>query len=151
NQQRLFASYSADRGFLQLVGRRDPKVLLEWAGRRSDAVDLAMESGDARLALDAVAARGKAMPPVWNKAYTALASLYYNKQAPDASAIYRDLLGDLPIGQRLGKPVDRRARLAGDVWFYFGSRFGEYLALRKAAGADDFIPATLEQHPGQPE
>jgi Flp pilus assembly protein TadD len=151
NQRRVWERTGVMSTFLDVAARRDPKLLLGYALRLAQAVDVAMDTGDAQLALDAIAARGRVQPPVWAKAYTALASLYYYKQAPDATALYRDLLFDATIGDRLAHPVDRRERLAGDVWYYYGARFGEYLAVRKSAGADDFLPASIEAHPGDPE
>ena len=40
-------------------------------------------------------------------------------------------LGDDTIGVRLSKPVDRDQQLAGNTWFYYGSRYGEYLGTTK--------------------
>jgi tetratricopeptide (TPR) repeat protein len=56
-------------------------------------------------------------------------------------------LGDGTIGDRIGKPVDRNNQLAGDIWFYYGSRYGEYLSATKQGSPDDFLTAALEQSP----
>ena len=56
-------------------------------------------------------------------------------------------LGDEPISARLGKPVDRNQQLAGNAWFYYGSRYGEYLGVTKLGHPEDFLPAILEQSP----
>jgi len=58
-----------------------------------------------------------------------------------------DALGDKPIGERLGKPVDRNNQLAGDIWFYYGSRYGEYLGDLKRGTPEDYLPAGLEKSP----
>jgi tetratricopeptide (TPR) repeat protein len=37
--------------------------------------------------------------------------------------------------------------LAGDVWFYYGSRYGEYLGTLKKGDPEDFLPAEIEHTP----
>ena len=56
-------------------------------------------------------------------------------------------LGDDPIGVRLARPVDRAQQLAGNTWFYYGSRYGEYLGTAKLGDPEDFLPAILEESP----
>ena len=51
----------------------------------------------------------------------------------------------MTIGARIGKPVDRNAQLAGDIWFYYAGRYGEF------AGNADFLPAMVEAAPGRSE
>ena len=41
--------------------------------------------------------------------------------------------------------------MAGDQWFYYGDRYGEYLAVTKQPGAEDFYPARIEATPGRPD
>ncbi len=94
-----------------------------------------------------VQARGKARPPVWNKAYNALVGLYFAEPAPDVNNTFLAALGDDPIGVRLARPVDRAQQLAGNTWFYYGSRYGEYLGTTKLGNAEDFLPAILEESP----
>jgi tetratricopeptide (TPR) repeat protein len=60
-------------------------------------------------------------------------------------------LGDMTIGPRIARPVDRDRQLAGDVWFYYGSRYGEYLTAAKQSGAEDYLPAMVEGTPGRSE
>src|SRR5208282_3548364 len=54
---------------------------------------------------------------------------------------------DNTIAERLAKPVDRTQQLAGSIWFYYGSRYGEYLGTTKQGSPEDFLPAMLEQSP----
>ena len=42
-------------------------------------------------------------------------------------------LGDNTIAERLAKPVDRTQQLAGNIWFYYGSRYGEYAGVTNKA------------------
>jgi len=56
-------------------------------------------------------------------------------------------LADGTIGQRLSRTGDRKQGLAGDVWFYYGSRYGEYLGTVKKGDAEDFLPAEIEHTP----
>ncbi|MGH9664612.1 MAG: hypothetical protein ACRD9L_09340, partial [Bryobacteraceae bacterium] len=62
--------------YLALLCRRQPRDLVAFAATQNNAVETAVVEGNLPLALDAVAARGVALPPVWTKAYTALAGLY---------------------------------------------------------------------------
>jgi tetratricopeptide (TPR) repeat protein len=84
---------------------------------------------------------------VWGKSYTALVGLYFTETSPAVNNAFLNVLGDAPIGERLGKTVDRNAQLAGDVWFYYGSRYGEYLGDTKQGAPEDYLPAVLEQSP----
>lgn len=149
--ERIFGQVPETRRYLEIVGRGDPAKLLQWAGQRDDAADLAVASGNPAVALQAVAARGAARPPVWTRAYDALTSLYYWNAVPDASASFRQFLGAGTIGERLGKPVDHNQQLAGSVWFYYGARFGAYLELQQRPEAEDYLPAELEENPGRPD
>ncbi len=66
---------------------------------------------------------------------------------PEVNNAFLAALGDDPIGVRLAKPVDRDQQMAGNIWFYYGSRYGEYLGISKQGNPEDFLPAILEQSP----
>ncbi len=117
------------------------------SGLRNSAANIAMGGDDAGLALKAIAARGRGLPPVWTKAYTGLGGLFFARTSPDIAGAFQSALGSPTVGDEVGHPVDRAQQLAGDVWFYYGSRYGEYLALAKAANAEDYLPAALEGRP----
>src|SRR5258708_27318923 len=102
-------------------------IAANWNFWGEQDADFVVANGDAALVHTRVAAGGRVRPPVWSKAYNALAGLYFAEPAPEASNIFLAALGDNTIAERLGKPVDRNAQLAGDIWFYYGSRYGEYL------------------------
>ena len=91
--------------------------------------------------------RGPSTGPMWTNAYTALAGLYLESNAVPVRAAFPALLGDMTIGSRIGKPVDRNHQLAGDLWFYYGGRYGEYLGTIKQSGAEDYLPAMVEARP----
>jgi tetratricopeptide (TPR) repeat protein len=99
------------------------------------------------LSHSVVAVRGQARPPVWSKSYNALVGLYYAEPTADVNTAFLGVLGDNTIAERLAKPVDRRQQLAGNTWFYYGSRYGEYLGATKQGSPEDFLPAILEQSP----
>jgi Flp pilus assembly protein TadD len=112
------------------------------------ATNFAVVSGDEKLAYAAIRAHGASLPPVWTKAYIGLTGLYYADGAADVNAAFLDILDDRPIGERLGQKLDRDQQLAGDVWFYYASRYGEYLAATHQGSPEDYLTATLEQSPG---
>src|SRR5262249_5558194 len=102
-----------------------------------------------QMTQQAVAARGPKVGPLWTRAYTSLGGLYYATNAAPVQTAFTGLLGDMTIGSRIGKPVDRTQQLAGDLWFYYGSRFGEYLDAAKQIGSADYLPAMVEATPAR--
>lgn len=141
----------AQKRLLDLLLNRRPQELVQfaasWTPWGEQAADFAVGNGDAALAHAVVSARSRGRAPVWSDAYDALTGLYFAETAPEVSANFLSALGDRTIGERLGKPVDRNRQLAGDVWFYYGSRYGEYLGVTKQGNAEDFLAAVLEQSP----
>jgi cellulose synthase operon protein C len=113
-------------------------------------VNYTLSRGSAALAQQAITARGAVLAnPLWTQAYTSLAGLYFTSNAAPVNAAFNNILGDMTIGSRVGKPLDRDKQLAGDQWFYYGGRYGEYLSAIKQPGADDYLPAPIEATPGQ--
>ncbi len=90
--------------------------------------------------------------PVWTNAYAGLAGLYFGSTAPEVPAAFQKALGTPLIQERLGKPVDRNTQLAGNIWFYYGQRYGEYLRdAGQSQAADDYLWSELEGRAGDPE
>ena len=139
--------------FFQLLLERRPQDLVaitaNWSGPASEkAASYVVANGGAGLSHSVVVVRGKSRPPVWSKSYLALVGLYYAEPTPDVNNAFLSILaGDVPIGARLAKPVDRSQQLAGNTWYYYGSRYGEYLGTAKQGDPEDFLPAILEQSP----
>ena len=158
NELRLLASVPPEylggevqTRFFDLLLEKQPQRLVQlassWDQVGEMAADFAIRNGDAKLAHAVVAARGHSRPPVWGIAYTALVGLYFGEPSLEVNSSFLSALGDQPIGERLGRPVDRNNQLAGDVWFYYGSRYGEYLGDLKRGTPEDYLPAGLEQSP----
>lgn len=140
------------RRLFQLLLQKQPQDLIhlasEWnAGWGEQAADYAVAHGTPAFSHTVVLARGKARLPVWSKAYNALVGLYFAEPTPDVNNAFLAALGNDSIGVRLSKPVDRNQQLAGNTWFYYGSRYGEYLGTAKLGDAEDFLPAVLEESP----
>jgi tetratricopeptide (TPR) repeat protein len=105
-------------------------------------------NGENDLALAGIAARSNGMPPVWRKAYTGLTGLYLREHISPVRASFAGALGgDATIGERIAHPADRDEQLAGEVWFYYGSRYGEYLDEEKDAQAEGYLESELEHTP----
>ena len=139
--------------YFELLFTQRREELIDIAGTRKSpwyntATSFAVASGDKTLAYAAIRAHGASLPPVWTKAYIGLTGLYYADGAADVNAAFLDILDDRPIGERLGQKLDRDQQLAGDVWFYYASRYGEYLAATHQGNPEDYLPAALEQSPG---
>ena len=143
---------SHEKRLFQLMLPRTPDALVStasaWKRAWADsAADYVVENGGPALSHQVVQGRASARPPVWGKSYNALVGLYYSEQTPEINNAFVAALGDQTIGDRLGKPIDRNQQLAGDIWYYYGSRYGEYLALQKRPEAEDFLPSELEHSP----
>ena len=136
--------------YLELLLKRQPDRLIALAasggGSRVDnrAANYAVARGGVDLALRAVAARGRRLPPVWTKAYRGLVGLHYSRLAPEIDDAFAEILDSGAISQRIGQPLDRDQELAGDLWYYYGARYGEYLLLDGRPEAEDYLPSLLE-------
>ena len=114
----------------------------------NEVAQFLVANGENDLALAGIAARSNGMPPVWKKAYTGITGLYLREHTQPVRASFEGALGgDLTIGERIAHPADRDAQLAGEVWFYYGSRYGEYLDEEKDAQAEGYLEAELEHTP----
>src|SRR5439155_1257924 len=119
------------------------------SGLRNSAADFAVANGTPEVALRGVAARGQSLPPVWSKVYTGLVGLHYRVPTPEIHEAFLTALGKGAVGDRIGKSVDRNQQLAGDLWFYYGTRYGEFLRLTGQGNPEDYLPAELEHTPGR--
>jgi predicted negative regulator of RcsB-dependent stress response len=73
--------------------------------------------------------------------------LYYSDASPAVNSAYQQALDTRTIGERVAKPANRDEMLAGNVWFYYGARYGEYLSITHSGNPEDYLPATLEGSP----
>ncbi|MFZ1083368.1 MAG: hypothetical protein WAN35_00230, partial [Terracidiphilus sp.] len=114
----------------------------------NEAAQFLVANGKTDLAMAGIAARSSKMPPVWKKAYTGLTGLYLREHTPLVRENFASALGGgATIGERIAHPVDRDEQLAGEVWFYYGSRYGEYLDEEKDAQAEGYLESELEHTP----
>src|SRR5262249_33321142 len=134
-----------------LLLKKNPQQLVQYAAQWTpwgrSAGDFVLARGTTELAHAVVSARGHARPPVWTKSYTALAGLYFAENQPQVNTAFLSALGDETIGDRIGKKLNRDEQLAGDIWFYYGSRYGEYLRYTKQGAPENFLPSELEHSP----
>ena len=146
-------SGAAQNRYFELLLARNPQRLLhlssEANGRGYAAVNFIVAHSDAKLALPAVDARGASEAPVWRHAYTALVGLYFANSSPQVQSAFRTALAEASIGERLAMTADRKQSLAGDVWFYYGSRYGEYLGATKKGDPEEYLPAEVEHTPAR--
>ncbi|MBV8629686.1 MAG: hypothetical protein JOZ83_02095, partial [Silvibacterium sp.] len=142
----------ARQRYYSLLLSENPQKLLALAREgppemRDAAAQYAILHAQPSIALEAVGARGSGLPSVWTAGYTALTGFYLNQLNSSTADAFRTVLGDGNIGDRIGKPVDRNQQLAGDVWFYYGSRYGEFVSLTSGPEAADYLPSGLELQP----
>jgi predicted Zn-dependent protease len=134
--------------YFQLLLDARPGDLVTLAAHSDAAADFLVRHAPAERALAGVTARATGRPAVWRDAYTALTGLYLRERTPEVrSGFIRALDADATIGDRVAHSPDRSAHLAGDVWYYYGSRFAEYLDLDSDPRADDFLDSELELAP----
>lgn len=138
--------------YYQLLLARDPQLLIALAASEDSAAQFAVRHGNRDQALAAVAARSANQPPVWKSSYTALAGFYVSDFQPQIGDAFSTALNaEATIGERISHPANRDEHLAGEVWFYYGSRYGEFLDAVKDRDADDFLPSGLEHAPENPQ
>jgi tetratricopeptide (TPR) repeat protein len=147
---------SNDTRYMELLLAMRPQSLIKKA---SDTVGTQKQFGDSVTqflvangkpdqAMAGVAARSANMPPAWKKAYTGLTGLYFRQHTAQVHEAFNGALGGDPtIGERMAHPADRDEQLAGEVWFYYGSRYGEYIDEEKDAQAEGYLEAELEHTP----
>ncbi|HZI55785.1 MAG TPA: hypothetical protein VFF39_03365, partial [Verrucomicrobiae bacterium] len=137
--------------YFELLLVRSPQQLVQLSaqpdGRGDAAVNFLLAHADAKLVLPAIDVRSATEPAVWRSAYVALAGLYFVDGSVPVQNAFATALADGTIGQRLSRTGDRKQGLAGDVWFYYGSRYGEYLGTVKKSDPEDFLPAEIEHTP----
>jgi cellulose synthase operon protein C len=139
--------------YFELLLEREPQRLVALAGSgqlriRDAAANFVVGHGTFDQALAAVRARGQGMPPVWTPAYSALVGLHFARYDTPTTTAFTTVLGAPTVDDRL-KPANRSLQLAGDTWFSYSSRFGEYLTFAKMSGASDYLPGPLERTPAR--
>jgi hypothetical protein len=138
-----------DRNLALLAAHQPDELLAVVRGNasadvRNRAVQFAIAGDRNPLAYAAVLGRGAALPPVWARAYTALAGQYFDEHAPAIDAAFRRR-SIRTIGDRLKTPLKPDSVIVGSVWFSTcGGRYGEYLAAGKSIAAGEWLPASLE-------
>jgi hypothetical protein len=138
--------------FYQLLLARHPGQLIALARSQDSAAQFVVRHGSHAQAVAAVAARSSSRAPVWSSAYTALAGLYQGDFDPEIGQAFSTALGaDETIGDRIAHPTDRNQQIAGETWFYYGSRYGEFLDAANDPRAEDFLPSQLENAPQSPQ
>jgi tetratricopeptide (TPR) repeat protein len=145
--------FNGDTHYMELLLAARPLDLV-WLGTgktTSTAYEVEkflLANGKPDLVLSGIAARSHGLPPVWKKAYTGLAGLYLRTHTPQVHDAFSGALGgDATIGERVAHPVNRDEQLAGEVWFYYGSRYGEYLDAEKDSQAEGYLESELEHTP----
>ncbi|HYP06633.1 MAG TPA: tetratricopeptide repeat protein [Bryobacteraceae bacterium] len=93
------------------------------------------------ITLRMIGALSTQKPPVWNKAYTALTGVYFKDKRPAVTTAFEGVLGARTVGEQIAAKADRNAVAVGDVWFYYGARYGEF------ANSEEFLASELEGRP----
>ncbi len=148
-----------EQHFFALLLAHDPDRLVSIArtggpARRNAAANFALANAPWEIVQKVIAARSTSEEAIWPRAYVALAGLYFGGDQPDVNDAFVGALNPKRIGELVGtqgagaKPEERSAPLAGSLWFYYGSRYGEYLGATHQKQFNDYVPAQLEAAPG---
>lgn len=134
--------------YYKLLLNQKPQELIRMATGNDSAVQYLVENGTPDQALAGIAGRAQRRKQVWKSAYTGLTGLYLREYRPEINSAFASALNaDATIGDRVDHPADRDQQLAGQVWFYYGSRYGEYLDDEKDPRAQDYLESELEHTP----
>ncbi|MBV9266202.1 MAG: hypothetical protein JO061_08550, partial [Acidobacteriaceae bacterium] len=157
-----FANAGDTQAELRLIsysGPQYPRLFLEWAGgnltenvarlatispRQADAViQYLISDGSEAAVFESIAARGRSSGALWKNSYTAMAGLYLLSADARVPNAFEAVLGPRTVGGELTNQA-RQNSLEGGDWFYYASRFGEYLGHRGDAAREDFLPSAVE-------
>lgn len=122
--------------------RQPGKERLDFANQLTQSI---IERGGEGAAFQAVSARGGSQGPLWTNAYTALTGLYYQSAKSNVTQAFATVLGPRTVGEQLTRKAMPSDSLSGDTWFYYASRYGEYL--RNDSSADEYLAAEPESAP----
>ncbi len=142
-----------DRYFAQLAAGR-PQELMDiirttrFRTVADRAIEAAIATDHPDLAIAALRESGRSLGPLWTNAYTALTGVYFDDRSAPVANAFTGILDTRTIGERLRTPPARDQMLTGPVWFYYAARFGEYLERASNADAQIYLPASLEEAPG---
>jgi hypothetical protein len=137
--------------FYKMLLEHRPEELLTRAQAGDSAAQYLVRNGSPAEAFAAVAGRSAARSPVWKDAYIALTGLYLRQNKPAVNDAFREALAvDASIGNRIDHPADRKRQLAGAVWFYYGSRYADYLDVDNNPQREEYETSELEATPGNP-
>jgi cellulose synthase operon protein C len=143
------SSWGGTPRYYELLLSARPQTLLSRA-RADEVAQFVLANGSADQAFAAIETRSSHMPAVWKSAYTGLTGLYLRDHRSAVRQAFQDALApERTIGERMDHPTDRDKQLAGDLWFYYSSRYGEYLDELKDTSAESFLEAELEHAPSQ--
>ena len=134
--------------YYRLLWNQQPQQLAALASSQDAAVQFMVRNSRVDEAIAAIAARSAGRPSIWKSAYIGLAGFYLHDQEPDVRDGFTTALGaELTIGERVAHPADRDHQFTGEIWFYYGSRYGEFLDDFKDPNAEDFLESELEHTP----
>jgi tetratricopeptide (TPR) repeat protein len=108
---------------------------------RSGLTDVVYRIANADITLKMIGVLAPAHPPVWSRAYTALSGVYFNDRQPAVLTAFDSVLGPRTIGAQIAVKADRSQQAVGDVWFYYGARYGEF------TNSEEFLASELEGRP----
>jgi len=153
NELRVRSSLEGASGvserYLALLLKRDQSRLIELAGEEhaaDAAMNYAVAHADESVALRALGVRGEHRNSVWRSSYRALVGLYFADTGSGTDGAFHTALGDDTIGERLANPADREHTLAGDAWYYYGTRYAVFRMSGGPGDAEDFAASQLEQN-----
>jgi tetratricopeptide (TPR) repeat protein len=149
--------------YLQLLLKQDVAGFESFTAADTDkaaalaAPNYAVAHSDFKVTRASLSAHAASLGSLWENAYATLLGLYFHDASPGTEAAFHAVLGDQrTIGERIadhaGANGSGTQKLAGDIWFYYGMRYGVYRALSPEKNwpqrdPEDFLAAGLERNP----
>ena len=106
-----------------------------------DAADYVVANGSPELVHSLVSLRGRHPYRLSGRSHTTPSSGSILRNNTCSECRVPVASGDNTVAERVARPVDRAQQLAGNIWFYYGSRYGEYTGLTRQGSPEDFLPA----------
>jgi hypothetical protein len=113
-----------------------------------DAANYFMKRNDRKLAEAAIAALSHGHPTVWRTMHDAMLGWQFRDSDPYFTKQFTASLDLRTIGEQLERRPDPQQAVNGDDWFYYDSKFGQYLwGIQEKQTAVYHLNADLEGAP----
>lgn len=133
--------------YLTLLYNGNAKDELRRAAASADltAANFFIRKHDRELATLAIGSLARGKDPVWKTINHAMLGRELADSDPFFDQQFHAGLDIRPIGEQVSQPADEKTSLTGDDWFYYGTRYGQYLwEIKQTATAAFYLNSDIE-------